>query len=187
MLGQAPHELAVALAPHAPKVDLAPYQLGAVLIPLVVVAMMLLRHARPRRLRVERLWLAPLVFVLMTGLILAAQSPPSPPVIAMEAACLALGGLVGWWRGRLTRVSVDPDTYEATTKTSPLGMLVVLVLFAMRYGLRSASGFTASQLHISALHLTDTLLVFAAGLVCAQRLEMALRAMRLLNEARGRT
>lgn len=154
-------------------------------LPLALVVMILLRHARTRRLRVERLWLAPLAYIAITGLILAVQTPPGLKVIAFEGAALALGGLVGWWRGRLTKISVDPLTHEATTRTSALGMALILGLFALRYTLRSFGGFTASRLHVSALHLTDTLLVLAVGVICAQRLEIALRATRLLNQARG--
>jgi hypothetical protein len=164
----------------------APLGSGVYFIPLAAVAIILLRNSRTRRLRVERLWLTPLVFIIMTGLILAAQSPPGWPVIAIETAAVAVGAFTGWWRGRLTRISVDPVTHELTTKTSALGMAVIFAIFAVRYLLRTMSGQAASWLHVSALHITDTLLVFAVGLVCAQRLEIALRATRLLNEARGK-
>ena len=162
-----------------------PFGSGIYLIPLVAIVLILLRNARTRRLRVERLWLAPVVFIVMTGLILAAQSPPGWPVIAVEAVAVAAGAFAGWWRGRLTRISVDPATHELTTKTSALGMAVIFGIFTVRYLLRTMSGQAAGWLHVSALHITDTLLVFAVGLVCAQRLEIALRATRLLNEARA--
>jgi hypothetical protein len=44
---------------------------------------------------------------------------------------------------------------------------------------------TAGLLHVSVLEVTDTLMLLAVGLVCVQRLEMALRATRLLHEARA--
>jgi hypothetical protein len=158
---------------------------GFYIVPLAAVLMILLRHSRTRRLRVERLWLAPVIFIVIAGLILAAQAPPAAAVIAIEAAALALGALAGWWRGRLTQISIDPATHQATTRTSALGMAFILGLFALRFALRSFSGATAGWLHLSVLHLTDILLVFAVGLVCAQRLELALRATRLLNVARA--
>jgi hypothetical protein len=154
------------------------------LVPLIAVTMILLRNAQERRLRVERLWIAPAVFIVLTGLILAAQSPPGLAVIAIEAVALALGAAAGWWRGRLTHISVDPGTKLLTTRTSALGMVVVFALFAARSALRSFSGEAAGRLHVSALHVTDTLLLLAVGLICAQRLEIALRATRLLRAAR---
>jgi hypothetical protein len=82
---------------------------------------------------------------------------------------------------------VDPQTHVLTSKTSPLGMLLILAIFAVRYALRSFGAQTAGVLHVSALEITDALMLLAAGLVCAQRLEIALRATRLLNAARGGT
>jgi hypothetical protein len=63
-------------------------------------------------------------------------------------------------------------------------MLVILGLFAVRYGLRSYATQNAGALHLSVNVVADALLVMTVGLVCAQRLEIALRASRLLAEAR---
>lgn len=155
------------------------------LVPLIAVAMVVLRNSRERRLKVERLWISPVLFLALTALILANQPTPGAAMLALEAAALALGALAGWWRGRLTRIAVDPATHALTSKTSPLGMLLILGLFAVRYGLRSLGAQTAGALHVSALLLTDVLMLLAVGIVCAQRLEIALRARRLLNEARA--
>jgi hypothetical protein len=106
-------------------------------------------------------------------------------VIGIEATALALGALAGWWRGRLTHIRVDPLTHAVTMKTSPIGIAFIFAIFAVRYLLRAYGGGAARLLHVSALHVTDTLLVFAVGVVCAQRLELALRATRLLREARS--
>jgi Na+/H+ antiporter NhaC len=153
--------------------------------PVIAVAMIVLRNARRRRLKVERLWIAPLVFLAITGLMFASQPPPSPAFLVVDVAALALGALAGWWRGRLTRIAVDPQTHALTSKTSPLGMLLILAIFAARYGLRAFGAQTAGLLHVSVLEITDSLMLVAVGLVCAQRLEIALRATRLLNQARG--
>ena len=64
-------------------------------------------------------------------------------------------------------------------------MLLILALFAVRYGLRSFGTQTASTLHVSALQIADVLMLLAVGIVCTQRLEIALRATRLLSEARN--
>src|SRR6185312_256220 len=112
------------------------------------------------------------------------QPAPGPVLLATEAAALVLGALAGWWRGRLTRITVDPATHALTSRTSPLGMLLILALFAVRYALRSFGAQTAGALHLSAVVLTDVLMLLAVGIVCAQRLEIALRATRLLNAAR---
>jgi hypothetical protein len=61
-------------------------------------------------------------------------------------------------------------------------MLLILALFAVRYGVRTIG---AETLHVSVLGVTDALMLLAVGLVCAQRLEIALRATRLVREARS--
>ena len=155
------------------------------LVPLIAVAMVVLRNSRERKLKVERLWIAPVAFLIITGLVLAAQPPPGLAMLAADLLALAVGATAGWWRGRLTHLTVDPETHDLTSKTSPLGMLLVLALFAMRYILRTMGSQGASMLHVSALQVTDALMLFAVGLVCAQRLEIALRATRLLEKARG--
>jgi hypothetical protein len=155
------------------------------LVPLFAVAMIVLRNARERRLRVEQLWISPLVLILLAGLVISAQPTPDPALLAVDLVALALGALAGWWRGRFTRITVDPETHALTSKNSSAGMLLILGLFAVRYGLRTFEPQTASLLHISTLQATDALMLLAVGLVCAQRLEIALRATRMLREARG--
>ena len=155
------------------------------LIPLIAIALMVLRNARERRLKVERLWISPLLFLVITAGVFASQPAPGPVILVVDLAILALGALAGWWRGRLTRITVDPESHALTSKTSPLGMLLILALFAVRYGLRSFGAETAGMLHVSALVITDALMLLAVGIVCAQRLEIALRATRLLKEARA--
>jgi hypothetical protein len=44
---------------------------------------------------------------------------------------------------------------------------------------------SAGAMGVSANAVADAALVISVGLVCAQRLEIALRATRLLNEARA--
>jgi hypothetical protein len=155
------------------------------LIPLIAVVMIVLRNARVRKLKVERLWIAPVAFLLLTILTFSVQQPPGPGLIAADAIALVLGAVAGWWRGRLTHITVDPATHELTSRTSPVGMLLILALFAVRYGVRSLGAETASALHVPVLAVTDALMLLAAGLVCAQRLEIALRATRMVREARG--
>ena len=156
------------------------------LVPLIAVAVIVLRNARERKLTVERLWVAPAALLLLAGLGLARQAPPSPTRLGVEIAALGLGAAAGWWRGRLTRIAVDPATHALTSRTSPAGMLLILALFVVRYGLRTFGAENPGTLHVSAAAVTDALMLVTVGLVCAQRLEIALRATRMLNEARGK-
>lgn len=155
------------------------------LIPLVVIGLVILRNARARRLRVEQLWISPTILLAITALAFSQQHTPSPAMIALDVAMLAVGAAAGWWRGRFTRITIDPETQALTSQASPVGMLLILGIFAIRYVLRTYAQQSASLLHVDAIAITDAFMLLAVGIVCTQRLEMALRATRLLNEARA--
>ena len=161
-------------------------QLAALLVPLVVIGLVILRNSRARRLRIESLWVAPVTILALVGLSLSQQGVPSPPMLGVDIAALAVGAGLGWWRARFTHIAVDPASHELTSRASPMGMLVILALFAVRYGVRMYGTQNAGALGLSASAVADGALVISVGLVCAQRLEIALRATRLLNEARAK-
>jgi hypothetical protein len=161
----------------------APY--WTYMIPLVAIALVILRNARARRLRIETLWIMPVVILALVGLSFSQQGLPSPLMLGIDIAALAIGALLGWWRARFTHITVDPATHQLTSRASPVGMLVILGVFALRYAVRMYAAQSASSLGVSAVAVADALLVISVGLVCAQRLEIALRASRLLAEARA--
>jgi hypothetical protein len=155
------------------------------LFPLAVIGVVILRNTRARALRIERLWVAPVMILAVIALSFSQQGIPDPLAAGLDLAALVVGAGLGWWRGRFTQISVDPATHALTSRASPLGMLLILAIFAIRYGLRAYAAQNADSLHLSVTVITDAALLISAGLVCAQRLEIALRANRLLTEARA--
>ena len=97
-------------------------------------------------------------------------------------AALAAGAGVGWQRGRMMHISVDPETHALSQKASPAAMLFLVALIVVRAGGKILFG-TGSGL--SPAMLTDPLIAFALGMFTLQRVEMYLRAKRLLGEARN--
>jgi hypothetical protein len=155
------------------------------LLPLLFIGLAILRSSRARNLRIERLWVAPALILVATVLAFSHQRPPGTLMIGVDILAIGLGAALGWWRGRFTLISVDPATHALTSKTSAFGMLLLLAIFAIRFGLRGLAAENASALHVTVTDITDAFLLLAVGLVCAQRLEIALRANRLLSEARA--
>jgi len=169
------------MPPHAqPNLPFTVY-----LVPMVLIGLLLLRNARARQMRIETLWISPAILLAIVALAFSQQRPPSAASLQLDAAGLIVGGLLGWWRGRFTNIRIDPRTLALISQTSPIGMLLILGIFALRYGLRSFATANASALNLPLTDLTDAFLLLAVGLVCVQRLEMALRANRLLKEARA--
>ena len=169
---------------HAQAVQpnpLVSYAISAVVI-AVVFALRWRRMSRPTPLRLERLWIFPAVYaVVAVGLFVA--TPPVGWGWAFCTGALVVGAALGWQRGKLMRITIDPDTHALNQAGSPAALLFLLVLVVVRSGARAAlSGDNA--LHLNALAVTDMLVALALGLFTATRVEMYLRAKRMLDEAR---
>jgi hypothetical protein len=153
------------------------------LIPVLVLALVVRRSLRQRKLRAERLWIMPVVLLLVGGASLAASPPVTPLAIGVVVASLALGAAAGWWRGRLTHITIDPETHDLTSRTSPIGVLLVFGLFMARYAVRMVELQHPAALPIAAGVVADGLMTFAIAMMAVQRLEMWLRCRRLLADA----
>jgi hypothetical protein len=86
--------------------------LWAYLLPLVLIALAVLRNARVRNLRIERLWVAPAIILAMTALAFSQQHVPSVGMMAIDILALGVGATLGWWRGRGSPASpsIPPPT-----------------------------------------------------------------------------
>lgn len=159
------------------------------LLPFAVVAVLMLlrlrRAAREQPLRIERLWVMPAFVTVLIGVLLAMQPPPATGWLALIAG-LALGGAAGWHRGKLMRIRVDAATGELFQQASPAATILLLLIIFLRAGLRDVAGVAPGEHHpaLLAILVSDGLMGFAVGLLIFTRLEMYLRARRLL-EGRG--
>ena len=155
-----------------------------ILVVVVVVALRMRRLSRATPLRLERLWVVPALLLLATGATLASALPKGLDWLWI-ALGLAIGGGFGWLRGKTMHIEVDPVTHAISAKGSQAAMVFIVILVAVRVGLRSYLAANASALHVSLAVASDTFIAFALGLVCLQRVEMAVRAIRLLAQARA--
>ena len=160
-----------------------PYAIGIVVL-VVVMAFRLRRMSQTRPLKVEWLWVTPALLTALTVVSLIPQ-PPQGLGWAWLAGGLVLGGALGWYRGKMMHIIVDPETHAVNTKASPAAMIFIVALIAIRMALRGVAMTEASTLHLSVSVITGAFMTFAIGLFGVQRLEMALRATRLLKEARA--
>lgn len=154
------------------------------LIAVFVLAMVVRRSLRGRRIKVDQLWVIP---ALLTAAAVAAivQAPPTgPAMITVLALAALMGAAIGWQRGRLTRINLDADTGILTSQASPAAVILIVAVFALRYGLR----FWLLQ-HpgkgAQALVATDALLLFSVGMISVSRIEMWIRCRRLMAAGAG--
>lgn len=155
------------------------YGITALVVGLVL-ALRIRRMSKARPLTLERLWIVPTLYAVLVGVLLL-QGAPSPGGWALCAAALAIGAGLGWQRGKLMHLSVDPATHQLNQKASIGGLLFIVVLIAVKM-VGQAEG---SALHLNVLLLTQAFGVMALGLFSAMRVEMYLRGKRLLEQARA--
>lgn len=152
-------------------------------IVVIVMAFRLRRMGQMRPLKLESLWIVPAMYLVVAALMFW-QLPPVGWVAIASAVGLAIGAAVGWQRGKMMHIHVDPDTHALNQRASPAAMFFLIALIAVR---SAARGILGQDSGVSPAMLTDPLIAFAFGMFTLTRLEMYLRARRLLEEARGRS
>jgi len=146
----------------------------------VIMAVRLRRMGTMRPLKLGGLWIVPAIYAAVAALMFV-QLPPRGWVAIASAVGLAIGAAVGWYRGKMMHISVDPETHALNQKASPAAVMFLIALIAVRM---AARGILGQEGAVSPAMLTDPLVAFALGMFSLTRLEMYLRAKRLLEEAR---
>ena len=152
----------------------------------VALVLVVLRNRAPRTLRPQFLWVAPVIIVPLMALAIwgtsmspgAVHTPFSLADWAVLALGLILGGVAGWWRGKMTTIEKHTDgTLKA--KASPVGMILIVVLLLGRRALSAFLEPHAAGWGLNAIAIADAFLVFVVGMIVLQRLEMYIRARRV--------
>jgi hypothetical protein len=152
------------------------------LVPLVIVvlvmALRMRRMGRVRPLRIEQLWIVPALYLAVV-VMLFVEKPPTLGGWACAAFALVAGGFLGWQRGKLMRIHLDPETHALGQQSSMAGMIFLIALVGVRYAAHDISG----AMHMNLALMTDTLAALALGMFSVQRLEIYLRGKRMLAAA----
>lgn len=146
----------------------------------VIFAFRIRRMSQERPLKLERLWIVPAIYLTLVAFTFAAR-PPSPWGWLACAAALAVGGAIGWWRGKSIRITVDPATHRLNQRASPVAMLLLLALVGTRLVLKEE----ADRALYDPMLAADLLMALALGVFTVMRIEMYLRGKRLLDQAVG--
>lgn len=180
------------------------------LLPLLVLFIMYRRIGRVRKVRVNRLWLIPLVITAATGSALYASGLPPLPWMAAYLVAGVAGAALGYVRASHVHLSVHPETGDVQSTQTALATAILMGLFVVKFGLNlmfpqlnggkppsAASVFTpdtvdamqaagqASHTAATINYATDTLLIFSTLMLVTTAAETWLRASRLLAAHRG--
>ncbi len=154
------------------------------LIPIVVFVVIFAfrarRMTRARPLRLWQLWIVPVLLIVGASAAFIAM-PPSGTGWLIAAVALLIGAAIGWQRGRMMHIEVHRETGTLMQRASPLALLFLLGLVVVR----SALKVEGRAMGLDIATLTDSLLAFAVGMFGVMRVEMFLRARRLLEEHRA--
>ena len=142
------------------------------------------RGSRARKLKVERMWIRPVIILVFLALSIYGQPPPmTAPVLAGLAVATAIGVAMGWYRGRMVKVSIDPATHDLTSRASPWGILIFLGLIIVRIAVRLVLREEHDVAGIPVVAIVDGLTLLYAGNVVGLQVEVWLRARKLLADA----
>ena len=160
--------------------SLVSYLIPALVI-LVVLYFRMRRMSAKRALRLETLWIVPAIFVAVTALNFV-EFPPQPGDWPWLAVSLLLGAALGWQRGKLMKIWVEPEDGRLMMQGTPWALLFLVALILIRMVLRGGLELEAKSWAIGPALINDGFVVFALGLFGVMRAEMALRAVRLRKE-----
>jgi hypothetical protein len=159
------------------------YIIGGAML-LLVLVLRFRSVGRQRRLRLELMWILPAFLVAVAGLVFI-TAPPSPTTLGLCALTLLMGAALGWQRGRMMQISVNPETHELNQVSSLAAMLFLVAIIAMRFGARALIDSGILPVQANPMAVSDVLISFAVGMFGVMRVEMFLRARRLLAEVRA--
>src|SRR5579872_1790886 len=155
----------------------------AITVGIIVIVMLvrMRRMGKMRPLKLNSLWVVPALYLVVAALMFI-QLPPTGWVAIASVAGLVIGAAVGWQRGKMMHIHVDPETHALNQRVSPAAMIFLIGLIIVR---TLARGILDQAGSVSPAMLTDPLIALALGMFTLTRLEMYIRARRLLEKARA--
>ncbi|HEX3672954.1 MAG TPA: hypothetical protein VHU87_01650 [Rhizomicrobium sp.] len=147
---------------------------GPYIVPVIVLALFARRLIKnePRKVRLGGLFVLPLLLVVAVAATLA--NTPAPPLFWMVgyAIALVLGAGVGFLTTHHQEFTIDPATGTVMSRATPIGTILIVILFALRFGLKlvvpQMNAPTGGHPSADVLAWTDAGLIFSTGLMIAR-------------------
>ena len=88
---------------------------------IVVVALRMRRMGKMRPLKLETLWVVPAIYLGVAVLMFVQLPPTGVGGDRHPRVGLLIGAAVGWQRGKMMQIHVDPESHALNQKASPGG------------------------------------------------------------------
>jgi len=161
-----------------------------ILILLPVLYFRTRRMSKAQPLKLNRLWIRPVLILAVVTLVLLAPQPGHHAVRhfasldwAWLAVCAALGAVGGWYWGRTMAIDVHPEDGTLMVTGGQAAILVLVMLVLLRLGLRAGLEVEGKALNLDALLISDASIIFTAALFTVRAIEMYIRARRIMSRA----
>ena len=132
------------------------------------------RQTRERRVSPVGMWIAPVIFLILTATILAIDHLSSPIAVITVALAVLVGIPIGLAQGSHCAVEVDRAARRIAYKANPIAVAILLAALGFRFGVKMATGSLASPhpLTGSAALLSTVALGLAVGMVIGLRVHL---------------
>lgn len=155
-------------------------------LPLIIVVVILIRRTRrPRIIRPARLWIGPVIVLVVIGLYTVSAIQHGPPVRPMGwlvmAGTAAVGVAVGAVRAHSVKLKRHPETGAIEATLSAWGLLIILVWIGGRLLLRN-SGLVDVSTPFGLY--TDATLSLALGVVLTNAVMLTHRCQAVVAQYR---
>ena len=157
--------------------EFAPY-----IVPLLVAALVIRRSMQARKVNTVRMWIRPIILLLMVAGAFAEAPIPGPIAIAGFLVAAAAGVALGTYMASHQHLTIDEKTGHVSSRSSTIGTALFLGLFAIRFGAKlvfpelAQPGHHGGQVAMAA----NGLLVFTVGVLIAQTVSIWRRTQPLL-------
>lgn len=152
------------------------------IVPLLLMGLVLRRVSRVRTINPSRMWIGSSIYALMAISGLVAGPFPSLLFLAIYVAAAFGGSGLGYLRANHQKLTIDPKTGKISSQPTTIGAVLVLALFAVRFGLKSAFPDLANHGRASSeiTQGTSALLIFTVTMLIAQTAFLWLKTRPLL-------
>jgi hypothetical protein len=139
-----------------------PQEYLAFLPPALALLFIFRRGLKPRRVKVNSLWRAPIIFCVLAFLTLSRSHAPSLLAVSSYVFAIAAGGAIGWFTAQHAELTLEPESGTIMSKPTAIGTAITAAAFLLKFAINfyMNGGAGDGQLHPFAMRHAAGINVF---------------------------